>query len=131
LKDAACIGDPLVLYRNYGQNTYEEYEPYSFLIDHYNVVEEVFNEQKANIDGFQTLRKETVDNFVEEALNRSVKACWKDEFSYARKYMEWAKKISGKPIWNRKYFEIKLRLILGARGISLYRNLKRKLYNTK
>jgi glycosyltransferase involved in cell wall biosynthesis len=125
--DCACIGDPLVKYRNYTGNTCSNYYGLKYLKEHFKVVERTLNEHQIMIQDVSSLKNEIERNFLKEAMLRGVDACGKDDFETANNYMRWARTISNNRLTNQIYWGLWLRLILGPKAAKIYRPLKRKL----
>ena len=124
ITDAACIGDPLVKYRNYQGTTCSEFVGINFLKEHFNVVNKILVEHEDEIPGASSLRKEIEANFVFQAARRGIKACGRNDFQSAASYMSWIKTFSQKYVWNSDLWGLKIRLMLGPKAAKIYRPLK-------
>jgi len=127
LSDGACLGEPLVKYREYKENTTSQYYGVNFMEEHFKVVEKVFKECQDQIPDWQTLKKEVDEKFLAEALRKGVGACGNDDFEMAGKYLGWARKFSQNLVGRKDYWRLQVRLGLGPRGVSLCRSMKGRL----
>jgi hypothetical protein len=116
ITDVACIGRPLVKYRNYLGNTCSKYHGINFLIEHYNVVGKILIEHHDKIQNDLSLKKELEINFFQEAIRRGVEACAQDDFELASTYIKWARTISDGLMKEGNYWKLRLRLILGPKA---------------
>jgi glycosyltransferase involved in cell wall biosynthesis len=130
LTDAACIGEPLVKYRNYTGNTCSEYPGINFLKEHFQVINDVFNEKSEEIPDAVLLKEEITANFIKEALCRGVGAFDDNDLDAAKLHLDWATRISPRIIMKRDYWRLKLRIMLGPKAPQIYNFLKRRLNGT-
>lgn len=123
--DAACIGDPLVKYRSYEDNSSGEFRTVDYLMKHFNVVDQIIKEKEDKIRNVQSLRKEIENNFITQAACRGTVACGRNDFESARKYIKWAKILSKKKVLNSTLLGLRVRLLLGPLGTKIYGPLKK------
>lgn len=127
LTDGACLGEPLVKYRQYEGSTTSQYYGIHFLEEHFKVVERVFSECRDQIPDWKTLRKEVDERFMKEALLRGLRTCNLNDFEMAHKCLVWTRRFSQDFVRNKDYWRLRLRLGMGARGLKLCRSAKTKL----
>lgn len=120
----ACLGEPLVKYRQYEGSTTSQYYGIHFLDEHFKVVEEVFSECRDRIPDWKTLKEEVDERFMKEALLRGLRTCSLNDFDMARQCLAWTRRFARTSWWNREYWRLKLRLQLGPRGLKFLRFLK-------
>lgn len=125
--DGACLGEPLVKYRQYKGNTTSQYYGINFMEEHFKVVKKIFKECQDQIPDWKILRREIDERFVKEALQRGLKACGNDDFDMAKRYLRWARKVSKDLVGRKDYWGLNVRLILGPKAAKLYRPMKRRL----
>lgn len=125
--DAACLGEPLIRYRNYLGMATTRFRGVEFLDEHLKVVERIFEEERERIAVWQRLRREVVDGFGAEALRRGLAACGRDDFAAAELYLRWARERSPAIGRTKDYRRLWLRLKLGPRAVQMMRPLKRKV----
>ena len=124
--DGACLGEPLVKYRQYKGNTTSQYCGINFMEEHFKVVKKIFKECQDQIPDWKNLKKEVDERFAKKALQISLKACWNDDFEMGKKYLRLAMKFSQDCIGRKDYWGLNLRIALGPKGARLYRSMKSK-----
>ena len=127
LSDGACLGEPLVKYRQFKGNSTSQYNGIEFIERHFEVVEKVFKECQDHIPDWKILKKEVGERFVREALRRGLRACGNNDFEIARKCLRWAEIVSLNPVGTKDYWRLLLRVGMGANGVKLCRSMKERL----
>jgi glycosyltransferase involved in cell wall biosynthesis len=125
--DAACLGAPLVKYRQHKKNTTSQYYGTHFMVEHYKVFEDLLAEQPGQIPDFQTLKKGVHEKFVRQALENGVRFCGNGDFEGARDLLLWAGRIASGLVWRSDYWRLRLRLEIGPRALGLCRSVKNRL----
>ena len=127
ISDAACIGKPLVKYRSYDSNSGGDFRTVEFLIKHFDIVDKTLKEYKNMIGDVELLTKEVENNFISQAGRRGIAACGRNDFQLAQKYVKWAEKFQGKNVWNKSLLSLRIRLMLGSKGLKIYKPIKKIL----
>lgn len=125
--DAACVGEPLVKYRQHKKNTTSQYYGKRFLAEHFKVFENILREQADQITDSQVLKKNVREKFVQRALGNGIRFCGNGDFEGARDCLLWASGISDRIVWRKDYWRLRLRLGIGPRGLRMCRSLKDRL----
>jgi glycosyltransferase involved in cell wall biosynthesis len=123
----ACLGEPLVKYRQYTGNTTSQYYEINFLEEHFKVVEKVFKECQDQIPDWKTLKREVGERFLKEALRRGLKISGRDDLDMAHEYLRWTRRFSQDFVWSKDYWRLQLRLGIGPKGLRLCRSVKTRL----
>jgi len=124
--DVACVGKPLVMWRQHGTSTSSAWDlNIAWLEEHFLTTHIVFEDYYEKIPNWKRLKKEVDNEFVKQALKRGVNACGRDDFQIGEKYLKLAGKFSTDSVLAYKdYWRLKTRLMLGAEAAKLYRALK-------
>ena len=126
--DVACIGTPLVKWRQHSTNKSIELGlGVQWLEEHFLATRIIFQEYQERIPGWKNLKKEVDEGFIREALRKGLRACGNDDFETAGKYLRWARKVSRGFSMKKDYWKLNLRLAVGPKGDRLCRSMKGKL----
>lgn len=125
--NAACLGEPLVKYRQHKKNTTSQYYGMHFLAEHFKVSEDILKEQPDQIPDFQKLKKDVHEKFVRQALENGIRFCGNGDFEGAKNLLRWANSISNGLVWRKDYWRLRLRLGIGPRGLHMCRSMKDRL----
>jgi len=126
--DVACVGKPLVKWRQHGTSTSSAWDlNIAWLEEHFLTTQIVFQDYRDKIPNWEKLKKQVTREFTIQALKKGVNACGRDNFQIGESYLRLAGKFSEDSLLAYKdYWRLKTRLMLGPEAAKLYRPLKRR-----
>lgn len=125
--DVACLGEPLIRYRNYTGSTTSQYPGTDFFQEHLQVVDKIFKELPDQIPDFESLREYVQKAFAEKAIYTGLNACGNNDFEAAHKYLQWGKIIFPHIARTLNYWRLMLRLTMGPKAVGVMRPFKRRI----
>lgn len=122
--DVACLGEPLVLYRDHREAASARHLDTAWLREHYEAGAIVFREQLARIPEGAALRRRMREQFGLVALEGARTASYDGDPGLSRRYLALAARLSPRVIATRSFWWFLSRNLAGATGEHLYARLR-------